>query len=102
MIDAVGDLMSATNDIERLRSYLYALVQHFVVGGVTSILTYETSSIVSVDARFSAIADTVVKLDLNVDEENSRRTIRIIKARGLAHDLAMHEMHITGDGIKIT
>lgn len=102
VIDAVGDLMSATNDIERLRSYLYALVQHFVVGGVTSILTYETSSIVSVDARFSAIADTVVKLDLNVDEENSRRTIRIIKARGLAHDLAMHEMHITGDGIKIT
>lgn len=101
VIDAVGDLMNATNDTERLRSYLYALVQHFVVSGVTSVLTYETYMNTSIDARFSAIADNIVVLGMEVDGVSARRTIRIAKARGLAHDLSVREMAITGHGIVV-
>ena len=42
VIDAVGDLVSAASDAQRLHDYVYALVQHFTVKGVTSILTFET------------------------------------------------------------
>ncbi len=102
VIDAVGDLMNATSDMNRLRGYLYALVQHFVVNGVTSILTYETSQETAVDMRFSAIADAVVVLGLEIDEHGSRRTLHIAKARGIAHDLAVRQFQISVDGVTVT
>ena len=41
-IDALGDLASAATDPQRLHDYLYALVQHFAVSKITSILNFET------------------------------------------------------------
>ena len=38
VIDAVGELVSSASDPQRLHDYLYALVQHFTVRGVTSML----------------------------------------------------------------
>lgn len=35
VIDAVGDLLGAASDLQRLHSYLYALAQHFAVQGVS-------------------------------------------------------------------
>ena len=40
VIDAVGDLASAASDPQRLHDYLYSLVQHFAVNGVTTLLTH--------------------------------------------------------------
>src|SRR3954466_11840376 len=43
VIDALGDLASAATDPQRLHDYLYALVQHFAVSTITSILNVETT-----------------------------------------------------------
>ena len=41
VIDAIGDIATAASDIQRLHDYLYSLIQHFAVRGVTTILTLE-------------------------------------------------------------
>ena len=43
VIDALGDLASAATDPQRLHDYMYALVQHFAVSTITSVLNFETS-----------------------------------------------------------
>src|SRR5206468_12581612 len=43
VIDALGDLASAATDPQRLHDYLYALVQHFAVSTITSVLNFETA-----------------------------------------------------------
>src|SRR5688572_10284036 len=42
VIDALGDLAIAASDATRMHDYIYALVQHFAVSGVSSIFTLET------------------------------------------------------------
>lgn len=100
-IDAVGDLLAAANDVQRLHNYLYALQQYFAVWGVTSIFSYETSSGGEVEARLSPLADNIILLGIDLNERRGRRTIRVVKARGIAHDLDEHELRITGLGVEV-
>src|ERR1700722_6537379 len=94
VIDAVGDLISAASDPQRLHDYLYALVQHFTVRGVTSILMFETTGggpdswfdINSAHALFSYLCDNIVVLS------TAARRLSIIKSRATLHDLGSHEM----------
>jgi circadian clock protein KaiC len=96
VVDAIGDLAIACEDAQRYHGYLYALVQHFAVHGVTALLTHE-SHVETVDARVSALCDNL--LSLCVDFKNTaRRTLRIVKARGLEHSLDPQTMHITAKG----
>ena len=100
-VDAVGDLLAAANDLLRLHNYLYALQQHFAVWGVTSIFTYETSNTGDVEARLSPLADNIVLLGIHLDERRGRRTVRIVKARGIEHDLDEHDLRITARGVEV-
>jgi circadian clock protein KaiC len=100
-VDAVGDLLAAANDTQRLHNYLYALQQHFAVGGVTSIFPYETAASGEVDARLSPLADNVLLLGLHLAEGRGRRSIRVIKARGIEHDLDERELCITRQGVEV-
>jgi len=106
VIDSVGDLMSAASDPQRLHDYIYALVQHFTVKGVTSMLLFE-SSILTADSRaegthlggrLSFMSDNIIALGLS--DEGSRR-VSILKARTSAHHLGHREMEITARGIRI-
>ena len=104
VIDAVGDLISATSDAQRLHDYLYALVQHFTVKGVTSILTFETAGPTPESwfsgGRFSYMSDNIIFLSTDI-KDKTRRSVAIIKARASNHDLAVHEAEITGRGLRI-
>ena len=101
VVDAVGDLLMAADDPQRMNSYLYALMQHFAVKGVTSMLTFETvATIAGLDARLSAIADNIIDLAIHPGEQ-PRRSIRVIKARGVAHDLATRDFIIDQSGVQI-
>jgi circadian clock protein KaiC len=104
VIDAVGDLVAAASDPQRLHDYLYALVQHFTVKGVTSILTFETADS-SPDAlfsggRFSYMSDNIVLLSTDI-KDKTRRSVAIIKARATKHSLAVHEAEITENGLRV-
>jgi circadian clock protein KaiC len=107
VIDAVGDLETAASDPQRLHDYLYALLQHLAVQGVTSVLTYETSGGTTdsgpgsaLGGRFSYMSDNIVLLTLEV-KEKVKRTLAILKARGCAHDLGVHELEIASTGARV-
>ena len=104
VIDAVGDLAIAANDPERLHDYLYALVQYFMVQGVSNVLTLESFAGPGLSARdmlrLSSISDTIIELDV-LRDLSPRRTLRVIKSRGTDHDLRPHEMIIHAGGMRV-
>ena len=89
-----------------MHGYLYALVQHFAVMGVSSMFALETDPpLMAQDeshGRMSHMTDNIVFLDLRPREGVLGRTLRVAKARGLAHDLQAREMKIDGGGLRIT
>jgi circadian clock protein KaiC len=106
VVDAVGDLVTAASDVQRLHDYLYSLVQHFAVNGVTSLLTFESgiSSDGSLDTgeqRFSYMSDNVLAIALG-GEERTRRTIRVVKTRNSGHDPVVRQLDITSAGARVS
>jgi circadian clock protein KaiC len=106
VVDAVGDLIAAASDTQRLHDYLYSLVQHFAVNGVTSLLTFESgisqsSGLDGLDQRFSYMSDNVLAISLG-GEERTRRTIRVIKTRNSAHDPVVRQLDITAAGARVS
>jgi len=104
VVDAIGDLGRASNDQERLHGYLYSLIQHFTVRGVTSYFTYETmgqltetGSALSL-TQLSNISDNILLLELGT-EPDFERTARCMKARGSKHDLKPHRFEMSDKGI---
>ena len=104
VIDALGDLASAATDPQRLHDYLYALVQHFAVSTITSVLNFETfgNTIAGngMQNAMSYLSDNVLLLTVE-GEERTRRTLRIVKTRGSAHDTKVREVRITAAGLSI-
>jgi circadian clock protein KaiC len=105
VIDALGDLAIAAGDATRMHDYLYALVQHFAVMGVSSMFTLETDPAIMVSdtskGRLSHMTDNIVFLDLREHQRNVGRTLRIAKARGVAHDLQVRDVQIDARGLKM-
>ena len=101
VVDAIGDLATAANDPQRLHDYLYSLIQHFVVNGVTSVLTYESGDGVTgvgdLEQRFSYVSDNVLQICLEGAAE-TKRTIRVVKTRNSAHDPRAHTLRIGDSG----
>jgi len=102
VIDALGDLVIAASDPQRLHDYLYALVQHFAVHNVTSMLTLESATgVTGADAhtqRFSYMSDNVLLLGA---DGSSGRTLRVIKTRNSAHDRRTHQFEIDQRGARV-
>jgi circadian clock protein KaiC len=104
VVDALGDLASAATDPQRLHDYLYALVQHFAVRTITSVLTFETTgntiSGTGMQNAMSYLSDNVLLLTVE-GEERTRRRLRILKTRGSAHDARVREVEITAAGLSV-
>jgi circadian clock protein KaiC len=106
VIDAVGDLATAASDSQRLHDYLYSLVQHFAVRGVTTILTLEsgewfTGQADALNQRFSYMSDNLIRLAWRPDAPD-RRTMRIVKMRGSTHDATVRDVEIGAAGMRIS
>jgi circadian clock protein KaiC len=101
-VDAVGDLIAATTDVHRLHSYLYALSQHFAVNGVTSMFPYELAADRERELRLSALGDNIIALGVEIEGGKGRRTMRIVKARGIDHDLDERQLRISGRGVEVS
>jgi circadian clock protein KaiC len=104
VLDAVGDLASAATDPQRLHDYLYALVQHFAVRTITSVLNLETTgNAVSgngMQTAMSYLSDNVLLLSVE-GEERTRRTLRVLKTRGSAHDTIVRDVEISARGMSV-
>jgi circadian clock protein KaiC len=106
VVDAVGDLVTAASDTQRLHDYLYSLVQIFAANDVTSLLTFESGisqdgSLASSEQRFSYMSDNVIAIALG-GEERTRRTIRVVKTRNSGHDPVVRQLEITSAGARIS
>jgi len=105
VIDALGDLAIAAGDPTRMHGYVYAMVQHFAVMGVTSMLTLETDpptmATDETHGRLSHMTDNIIFLEIRAEGGVVGRRLRIAKARGIAHDLQAREMRIDGGGLRI-
>jgi len=107
VIDAVGDLASAASDPQRLHDYLYSLIQHVAVRGVTTILTLETgegfagSTVMLQDQRFSYMSDNLLFLAWSKDNP-AQRMMRIVKMRGSTHEHALQRFSIDAHGARMT
>jgi circadian clock protein KaiC len=105
VIDAIGDLAASTSERERLHDYLYALIQHLAVNEITSIFTFETAGQSVTGGELSAgpisyMADNLILLGMSGDQ-TMQRSIRVLKARGSAHDHTVRSMAIHADGIRV-
>jgi circadian clock protein KaiC len=105
VIDALGDLATAAGDPTRMHGYLYAMVQHFAVMGVSGLLTLETDPpIMASDepqGRLSHMTDNIIFLGLREQAGLIARSLRIVKARGTAHDLQSHVARIDDHGLNV-
>lgn len=104
VVDAVGDLMTAASDPQRLHDFLYSLVQHFVVRNVTTMLNLEstTESVTGGDheQRWSYMSDNVLVLARGSDPATDR-TLRVVKTRNSSHDPVAHAIEIRADGVHV-
>jgi circadian clock protein KaiC len=104
-IDAVGDIASSAGDEQRFHDYVYALIQHLATRSVTTFLTLETAGPGPLKGLsvppLSFMCDNLIALSMNGGEERMRRTIRVVKSRGTAHDLRAREFEIGDGGIRI-
>jgi circadian clock protein KaiC len=106
VLDALGDLAAATSEPDRLHDYLYALIQHLAVKGITSVFTFENpeESVTGAALRagpISYMADNLLLMNMS-GEETTRRTIRVLKTRGSGHDPTVREFAIGPAGIRLT
>jgi circadian clock protein KaiC len=107
VVDGIGDLLLASGDPQRVHDYLYALTQHLARGEVSSLLTFESgiglrtrAGSLTDQLRFSALTDCIVLFDVEASD-HLHRTMCVLKARNTAHDLAIREMEITENGVRI-
>ncbi len=107
VIDSIGDLSMAASDPQRLHGYLYALVQHFAVKGITAMFVLQTGDLMSgfnMDfpmGRISYISDNIISLALNDDKEPCLE-LTCTKSRGTERDMTSRKFHIAKDGLHIT
>ena len=104
VIDALGDLERISVDRQRFSDVIYALTQWFAVENVTCFMTYELSDLFEVhgisDQQISNMSDNLLLLRFQPGPQ-LKRTLRIIKTRGSAHDSHEHEIHISNEGLVI-
>ncbi|MBS0420880.1 MAG: circadian clock protein KaiC [Proteobacteria bacterium] len=104
VVDAVTNLLSVgtQNDV---RAMLMRIIDHLKVGGVTGLFTsltaasgdYEDS-----EAGISSLMDTWIVLTIDEVERERKRSMRILKSRGMAHSNRVHDFALTNHGLRLT
>jgi circadian clock protein KaiC len=105
LIDSLNDLEVSTQDPERFRNYMYALVQQMAVRGVSVIMTNEIRSLFATtylsEYGISHMSDNVVLLHYIREESEVKRAIAVLKTRASSHDPTIRQFLITPEGITI-
>lgn len=106
VIDSLSDLALAAPSMERFHDYLYATVQHFAANRITSVLTLESvlsgGHLLPPDTRYNSIVDAMLELRIDLEATPARRTLRILKARGIEHPLEARPVAISDGRIHMT
>jgi circadian clock protein KaiC len=104
LIDSINDLQVASDE-DRYRDFMYALMQHLAVNGVSAFMTHEVGDLFSttVLSRYgiSQLSDNVLLLSYVRDDSEIKRAISVIKTRASAHDPGIRQFTISSEGITV-
>lgn len=105
-IDGLSEIRWATEATERFHDYVYSMVQHFRVHGVTALLTSEVpprmSRAAGLDSeRVSALCDALILLEHPVSSGEAQRTLQVVKVRASKHPLEARPFTIDEAGIHL-
>jgi len=112
-IDSVSSLPSAGMSEDKLREILLQLNSAMKKRGITSIMTFLSSSMFSAgekaslgatsasDLRLSSLVDGIILLRYIEKEDTVGKVINVLKMRGIAHSKDIRELIIEDEGIKI-
>lgn len=104
VIDSANDLDRSSRDPLRFRDYMYTLYQRFAADDITALLLMETPMAEGArhtrEPNISYMGDSIILLGMDL-EPDLRRTIRVVKSRGTAHDARERSLEITGQGLVI-
>lgn len=87
-IDSLGALLTRYEDAHAVRREMLRLANSLRDMGVTSVLTNERSELSDGFGRFGVeeyVCDNVLILRYTLDEESRRRTLEVLKMRGVDH-----------------
>ncbi len=104
VIDSIGSLFSQFEDAGLIRKELFRIAAAMKAMGVTSIITSERSNENGNIARYGIeefVADNVIILRNNLDDEKRRRTIEVLKFRGAMHQKGGFPFTISKRGIEV-
>ena len=105
VIDALGDLEKAAADERRFSDYIYALTQELAARKITSLLLLEApgdliAGQLQTGKDVSYMSDNILVVSMDLEGE-LRRTVRILKTRGSAHDGTRHVLRIGPHGMLV-
>ncbi len=102
VIDGAAELASTASDPVRYRDYLFTVAQQFAARNIAALLTLETvdGAPQAKDSSIFYLADNVLLLEMHLEDE-LRRTIRVLKTRGSAHDARRRTLTIGRGGIVV-
>ena len=103
-IDSVGSLFSQFDDAGHVRRELFRIAAGLKEMGVTALITAERTEEYGEIARYGVeefVADNVIILRNNLNEEKRRRTIEILKYRGAPHQKGEFPFTISEAGVEV-
>jgi circadian clock protein KaiC len=102
VLDTLETVFSALTNTDRLRSEVARLLHWLRDKGVTAVVTGERGKEQLTQQGFEEyISDCVILLDHRVNEQTSKRRLRIIKYRGSAHAADEFPFFIGGSGFSV-
>jgi circadian clock protein KaiC len=104
-IDSVSHIEGQGLSAVELRELLYDLTVRFKALGVTSLMTLESASMLSLEPvterGLSPIADNLIGLRYRAGPHGLERTLTIVKARASVHDMKTHLFTIGEGGLRL-
>lgn len=102
VIDSITNLITSGPRLD-VKAMLTRLLDFMKMRKITTILTDLTIDVFSTETEIgiSSLTDTWIKL-FNLDKNNElKRSLIIVKSRGMKHSMQVNEFKITDEGVKI-
>jgi circadian clock protein KaiC len=104
IVDAITNLLTVGTEHD-VRAMLMRVIDFLKVSGVTGLfssLTAAHSSYEETQTGISSLMDTWIAMTIDEIERERRRSIRILKSRGMAHSNHVYSFALTDHGLRIT
>ena len=101
VIDSFRAFQSIAGDISVFRQFLYGLLRRLSATAATSIWNAPYTRSQAIEEAESAVADSVISLDVRQMAEREVRVLQVLKLRGSQYRSGEHSYRISDDGFVV-